>query len=268
MEKLAIVTGATGGLGGEFCRDLLKRGYNLVISGTKQEKADNFKLQLETEFKDAKIWAKECNLASKESRDAFFDFLVLEGLHPSTLINCAGYILEGSFLGCSNEEVTGVIEVNNVGTVDFTYKFLQRRDEKERNYVLFVSSLASFYPMPQMAMYGASKSFLTSFSVALRRELKDKNVFVSAVCPGSIATNDAMKRSIKSQGIGGKLSLEPTDKIAHGAVNCLLKNKAKYVPGFFNKFVWFITGFTPQTMVANFTYKRWTKCEKKRGEYR
>lgn len=268
MEKLAVVTGATGGLGGEFCRDLLKRGYDIIISGTAQDRVDKFKTQLESEFADAKIWAKECNLASEESRNAFFDYLTQQGLHPSTLINCAGYILEGSFLGCENSEVLGVIEVNNVGTVDFTYKFLKRRDENERNYVLFVSSLASFYPMPQMAMYGASKSFLTSFSVALRRELKDKNVFVTALCPGSIATNDAMKRSIKSQGVGGRLSLQPTDKIAHGAINSLLKNKAKYVPGGFNKFVWFVTRFTPQTMVANFTYKRWTKCEKKRGEYR
>ena len=268
MEKLAIVTGATGGLGGEFCKDLLKRGYDLIISGTKQERLDNFRETLLNEYKDAKIWAKACDLSSDQSRNDFFDFIIQQGLHPSTLINNAGYILEGSFLGCREEEIVGAVKVNSVGTLDFTYKFLKQRDENERNYILTVSSLASFYPIPQMAVYGATKSLLTNFCVALRRELKDKNVYVTALCPGSIATNDAMKRSIKSQGIGGKMSLEPTDKIAHCAINKLLKNKAKYIPGAFNKFMWLLTRIAPQTLVANFLYKRWTSCEKKRGEYR
>ncbi len=268
MEKLAIVTGATGGLGTEYCKDLAKRGYDLVISGTKQERVDELKDTLLKEFNGINVWAKACDLSIESSRSEFFEFLMKEGLHPSTLINNAGYILEGSFLGCTEEEVLKAIEVNNVGTLSFTYNFLKQRDEKERNYILFVSSLAGFYPMPQMAVYGATKSFLTNFSVALRRELKNSNVYVSVVNPGSIATSEAMKRSIESQGWGGRLSLLPTHKIAHNSVNKLLKNKAKYLPGLFNKFTWFITRFTTAKTVASFTYKRWTKCEKKRGEYR
>ena len=117
-------------------------------------------------------------------------------------------------------------------------------------------------------MIGATKSLLTNFSVALRRELKGKKVYVSAVCPGSIATNEAMKASIKSQGVGGQLSLLPTEKIAHKSVNKMLKNKAKFIPGLFNKSMWLITRVVSQNFVANLLYKRWTKCEKKRGSYR
>ena len=268
MEKLAIVTGATGGLGREYAIDLAKRGYNLIITGTKQVRVDSFKEELEKNYPTIKVFSKSCDLSMQNSRDEFFAFLKEKELRPNTLINNAGYILEGSFLGCDEIEITKAVEVNAVGTLDFTYKFLKQRDENEKCYVLTVSSLASFYPIPQMAVYGATKSLLTSFCVALRRELKGKKVNVTAVCPGSIATNDAMKASIKSQGLGGQLSLLPTATIAHRSVNKMLKNKPKYVPGFFNKLMWLITRFTSQTFVANFLYKRWTKCEKKRGDYR
>ena len=268
MEKLALVTGATGGLGREYAIDLAKRGYNLIITGTKQERVDAFKAELEEAYKEITVFAHACDLSSQESRTEFFDCLKANNLRPSTLINNAGYILEGSFLGCDEVEITKAVEVNAVGTLDFTYKFLKQRDENEQCYILTVSSLAGFYPIPQMAVYGATKSLLTNFCVALRRELRGKKVYVTAVCPGSIATNDAMKASIKSQGIGGQLSLLPTATIAHSSVNKMLKNKAKYVPGFFNKMMWFITRFLSQTFVANFLYKRWTKCEKKRGAYR
>ncbi len=268
MKNLAIITGATGGLGREYSIDLAKRGYDLVITGTNQERVDALKNELVNEYKEIQIYSKACDLSSQNSRNEFFEFLNENNLKPNVLINNAGYILEGSFLGCEENEITKAIEVNSVGTLDFTYKFLKQRDENKQNYILTVSSLAGFYPIPQMAVYGATKSLLTNFCIALRRELRGKKVNVTAVCPGSIATNEAMKASIKSQGIGGQLSLLPTATIAHKSVDKMLKNKAKYVPGFFNKMMWLITRFTSQTFVANFLYKRWTKCEKKRGAYR
>ncbi len=268
MEKLAIVTGATGGLGNAYCKDLCARGYSLILTATNQQRLEKLKEELLSEFSGLNIWAKACDLSCDKSRAEFFEFLTAEDLRPSTLINNAGYILEGSFLGCEQEEIIKATRVNCVGTLDFTYNFLQRRDKNEKNYILFVSSLAGFYPMPQMAVYGATKSLLTNFSIALRRELKGKNVNVSAVCPGSIATSEAMKKSIESQGLGGKLSLVSTNKIAHSSVNKMLKNKARYIPGAFNKLMWFITRFTSATFVANILCKRWTSCEKKRGEYR
>ena len=268
MANLAIVTGATGGLGGEYAKDLAKRGYNLIITGTNQTRVEGLKDELEKMYKEIQVYAKACDLSSEISRAEFFNFLKEKNLKPNTLINNAGYILEGSFLGCDEIEITKAVEVNAVGTLDLTYNFLKQRDENERCYILTVSSLAGFYPIPQMAVYGATKSLLTNFSVALRRELRGKKVNVTAVCPGSIATNEAMKASIKSQGIGGQLSLLPTATIAHRSINKMLKNKAKYVPGFFNKMMWLLTRFVSQTFVANFLYKRWTKCEKKRGAYR
>ena len=208
------------------------------------------------------------DLKIEVNKDVLTSFIKENNLKPNMLINNAGYILEGSVLGCKEEEIYSCHKVNIEGTMDITYWFLNNADKENRRYVLFVSSMAGYYPMPQMATYGATKSFLTHMAVALRQELKGQNVYVSAVCPGSMATNDAMKRSIKSQGVGGRLSLQSTEKVARVSIKKVLKNKATWVPGLFNKIMVFCAKVFPKTLIAKVVYARWTKCEKKRGEYR
>lgn len=265
---LAIITGATGGLGRSYVEECAKRGYDLVLSATKQERLEELKLETLKAYPDIKIWAKQCNLGDEASRKEFYDYIKSENLVPNMLINNAGYILEGSVLGCDKEEIECCMQVNVCGTMDMTYWFLKQADRKDKNYLLFVSSMAGYYPMPQMATYSATKAFLTNMSVALRRENKGKNMNVSCVCPGSMATNDAMKRSIKSQGIGGRFSLQSTKKVAKVSVKNVLKNKAIWVPGLFNKFMVLCSKTFSKPIIASVVCNRWTKCEKKRGEYR
>lgn len=265
---LAIITGATGGLGRSYVEECAKRDYNIIISATKQENLDKLKEDILNKYPNINVYAKECKLNDAKSREEFYVFIKENNLKPNMLINNAGYILEGSVLGCDIKEISGCFDVNIDGTMELSYWFLNNSDEESRRYLLFVSSMAGYYPMPQMATYGATKSFLTHMAVALRQELKSKNVYVSAVCPGSMATNDAMKRSIKSQGIGGRLSLQSTSKVAKVSIKNVLKNKAIWVPGFFNKFMVFCAKVFPKTLIAKVVYARWTKCEKKRGEYR
>lgn len=265
---LAIITGATGGLGRSYVEECARRNYDIIISSTKQEGLEKIKEDIVKRYPEVKVYVKTCNLSKAESRKEFFDFIKDNNLKPNMLINNAGYILEGSALGCSFEEINACTSVNIEGTMDLSYWFLNNADKESKRYLLFVSSMAGYYPMPQMATYGATKSFLTHMAVALRQELKKQNVNVSAVCPGSMATNDAMKRSIKSQGVGGKLSLQSTEKVARVSIKNVLKNKATWVPGIFNKFMVFCAKVFPKTLIAKVVYGRWTSCEKKRGEYR
>ena len=264
---LAIITGATGGLGRAFVFECAKRGYDLIISATNQTRLEELKADVLKEFK-INIWAKECKLNDQVSRAEFYEYIKQNGLKPNMLINNAGYILEGSIMGTEMSEIESCINVNVLGTTELTHWFIKNRDESVRNYVLFTSSMAGDYPMPQMSTYASTKAYLTHTAVALRWEMKKKNVFVSAVCPGGMATSDAMKRSIKSQGVGGKLSLQSTQKVARVALNKVLKNKAVWVPGFFNKLTTLTAKIFPRALIASVVGKRWTTCEKKRGEYR
>lgn len=264
----AIVTGATGGLGRSFVFECAKRGYDLLLSATNQQRLDVLKDEVKEKFPNIKVYAKDCKLDVKESREEFYGYIKSLETMPNVLICNAGYILEGSVLGCDLEEVQSCINVNVAGNTELLYWFLTNREKTVKNYCLIVSSMAGYYPMPQMATYGATKAYLTNMAVSLRQELKRDNVNIVAVCPGGMATSDAMKRSIKSQGIGGRLSLVSTEKIAHTGIKKMLKNKAVWVPGFFNKIMILCSKIFSKILIASFVGKRWVKCEKKRGEYR
>lgn len=268
MKQTALITGATGGLGLAYTNECAKRGYNLVLSATKQERLDALKEKLAVEYPEIEIFTKAADLTKKESRDELFKFIDDKKIELNILINNAGFLFEGSFCGTPREEVLSGVNVNVVGTTDITYNFLARRNTEKQSYIIFVSSMAGFYPMPQMATYAATKAYLTSLAQALREELKGKNCYVTAVCPGSLATTDAMKASIKSQGFSGKLSLQDTKKVARVSLNKVHKNKAIYIPGGFNHFMHFGSVVINHRLLAKFIKKRWTKCEKKRGTYR
>ena len=195
MRNCVLITGATGGLGKAYVEECAYLGYDLVLTATKQVRLDKLKAEIRSKF-NVNVWTKEADLSDEKSRAELFAFLKSNSIEVNMLINNAGYIFEGSFLGCEREEIMKAIQVNIMGTMDLTYRFLSNRNVNRRNYVLFVSSLAGFNPMPQMATYASTKACLTNFAIALREELKDKDVFVTAVCPGGMATNDAMKESL------------------------------------------------------------------------
>lgn len=268
MKNCVLITGATGGLGRSYVYEFAKRGFDLVLSATKQSRLEELKSEILKEYPNIKIYAKECNLAFEESRAELFKFLDENNIKINALVNNAGYMFEGSFEGCELEEILSCVKVNVEGTLDLTHRFLRRREKTEKNYILIVSSSAAFYPMPQMATYSATKVLLTTMVKALRSEYKGKNVNILSVNPGSMATNDKMKASIKSQGLGGKLSLQETDKVARVSVKKLFKNKCMYVPGFFNKLTHLLAVITPTGISTAYVKRRWTKCEKKRGCYR
>lgn len=268
MEHCAVITGSTGGLGRAYAFECAKRGWDLVLSATKQDRIEKLKGEIEQAFPQIKVYAKSANLADLASRIEFFEWVKSQNVAFDILINNAGYIFETSFLSCGDDEVLTAVRVNVEGTLDFSQKALKMRDEKKRFYLLTVASMAAFSPMPQMATYAASKSFLLSWSIALREELKCKNVFVSCVCPGSMATNDAMKASIKSQGIGGRLSLQSVEKVAKESVDALLRNKPFHISGWFNRIMKVSCSLSPRTLQARIVGRRWCKCEKKRGDFK
>ena len=267
MRNCALITGSTGGLGKAYVERCAYLGYDLVLTATKQERLDKLKAEIRSKY-NVNVWTKSADLSDEKSRDELFAFLKSNKIEVNILINNAGYIFEGSFLGCENSEIMKAIQVNIIGTMDLTHKFLSLRNQERQNYVLFVSSLAGFTPMPQMATYASTKAYLTSFAIALREEMRGKKVNVTVVCPGGMATSDAMKKSIKAQGLSGKLSAQPVEKIAKGSIDRLLKNKPMYIAGWFNHLMKFTSSIPSRQTVAKFVSKRWTKSQKKQGIYR
>ena len=267
MDKkiCTLVTGACGGLGRAFVKILAKNKENLILTGTSKQKLEELKKDFKEEFKDIFVKTIICDLSKREDREGLINDIKESGLIVNKLINNAGIIIEGDMLKFSNEEIEKAIIVNCVGTVELSKMIVEMKDENQKLEILTVSSQAAFQPMPHMAVYGATKSFLTSMMTALKVEWKDKNIVVTSICPSGIPTNQEMKDSIKSMGLNGKLTSLSADKVAKCGLKALKKKKSIVVPGAINKIVYFFSKIFSPYFLAKTTGKIWKKSQSKRG---
>lgn len=267
MEKTycTLITGACGGLGRAFVKILAEKKENLILTGTSQKKLDELKKDFANEFEGLFVKTIVCNLGDEKSRNNLIDEINKDNLVVNKLINNAGVIIEGDIFRFENNEIENAINVNCIGTLELTKMLAEQRDDTKKFEVLTVSSQSAFQPIPHMALYAATKSFLTSMMTALKYEWKDKNIVVTTVCPSGMATTKEMQESIKSMGFKGKITTLPTEKVAKCALKALKKKKAIVIPGFFNKLAYFFSKFCSPYFLAKTTGKMWKKSQEKRG---
>ena len=266
MKKYTLITGACGGLGKSFVKACAKNKENLILTGTSEKKLSKLVEEFGELFKDIEVKTFVLDLSKSANRKSVIEFVNDEKIEVNRLINNAGVIIEGDTMRFSEEEILNAVEVNCKGTLDLTMKFIRNRKSKDEKFeVLTVASVASSYPIPHMAVYSATKAFLVSMMTSLAIELKQENVVVTTVCPGGMATSEAMKESIKSMGLGGKLSCTDTDKVAKIALKALKRKKKNVVTGGFNKFLVVISKPFSKAFLAKSTGKIWKKSQDKRG---
>ena len=259
-----LITGACGGLGRAFVNLLASSGNNLVLVGTSQDKLSKLVSELSGELSGISYETFVMDLASSKSIDSLISFLNSKQIAVTRLINNAGVIIEGDFERHSEEEIINAVKVNCEGTLALTLKLLKNRDTDRLFEVLTVASLASRFAIPHMGVYAATKSFLVSAMLALAEEMKGKNVVVSTICPGAMATTAAMKDSIKSMGLGGKLSCVDTIKVAKLGLKTLKKKKRLVTVGGFNKFLNTASAPFSRVFMSKIAGKIYYKSQKKR----
>lgn len=262
MKDFTIITGACGGLGRAFCEELAKTAHNLFLTGTNYEKTQAWAQELKQKYPEIDVDFCVCDLSDPQSRRDVFKTLEEKQITAERLINNGGFIAEGALLDFDDEKVLKIIRVNCEGTVDMTQKFIKMFGSGTE--ILTVSSLGAFYPMPYMSIYSSTKRMLVNLMVALRSEVKDKNIKVCTLCPGGIPSNEEMKKAIAAQGISGKLSAQSPEYIARYALKKLAKNKAIIIPGAFNRMLKVLGKPFSEVWVSKMVGKRWQKANAKR----
>lgn len=262
-NNYTLITGASGHLGRAYINKCIKENWNVFLTGRNNEDLEQLSNQIKKEHANIQVLHKVCDVSREEDRKNLLDYIKDNNIKVNRLILNAGVMTEGAFLDYQNAEYMDVVDTNCAGNIDIFYKIASVRDKNERLYVIVVSSLATLNPMPQMAVYAASKTFLTSFFVAVRDELKHDNVYITVVCPSGMATTKAMVAAIKSQGICGRLTLNTVESIANKSINKNLKNKPILVVGAVNKFLRLVCVIAPQTFRAHLIGNRWRKTQKK-----
>lgn len=227
----AVITGASSGLGLEFARQLAPRASTLVLAARRMEALDAARLSLAGSR--AHIHCCPVDLAQEDGRAALAAFLDAHGLRPNLLINNAGLGDYGSFATSTAEKTRQQIDLNITALTLLTHLLLPRMSKPGA--VLNVSSLAGTLPMPNLAVYAASKAYVTSFSEALAVELAPQDITVTCVCPGPTPTNfgraarrpDGSDTNREGQG----LLRIPPERVVSEALHALHAGDACVYPG-------------------------------------
>ena len=188
QDCTALVTGATAGLGAEFARQLAPRARRLILVGRRHDRLASLEESLREDFPNLAIESIPADLSLPGERERLADRIVRSEIPLNLLINNAGLGDLGPFDTAEWERLEPMLSVNVAALTHLTHLLLPMLRARTPSAVLNVSSIAGFFPLPEMAVYAATKAYVTSFSEALRMELEPHGVAVTALCPGPVPT--------------------------------------------------------------------------------
>jgi short-subunit dehydrogenase len=241
LKKVALVTGASAGLGVDFARQLSTRGHRLVLAARRKDRIEALAKELGNARATA-IDLSKSNAAAKLMAD-----LEASGETVDLLVNNAGFGLIGSFAELDAKRQREMIDLNVSTLTDLCRAVAPRMIERKSGGILNVASIAAFQPGPKMVVYFATKAFVLSLTEALHEELKPHGVRVSCLCPGPTRTEFGDLAGFRGNGLFNRLAMNSPEVVAAG-LKGLDKNRAVVIPGIVNWIVSTSTRFTPRPM--------------------
>jgi len=242
LKKVALVTGASAGLGVEFARQLSKRGHRLVLAARRKDRLE----ELAKELGNARGVA--IDLSKKDAAAKLLADVAANGEVVDILVNNAGFGLIGRFAELDAKRERQMIDLN-VGTLtDLCRAVAPAMIERKSGAILNVASTAAFQPGPKMAVYFATKAFVLSLSEALHEELKPHGIKVSCLCPGPTRTEFGDVAGFGGSGAFDRLAMGAAEVVETG-LKGLERNKAVIITGTINKIGALSTRFAPRSTV-------------------
>ncbi len=200
----ALITGASAGIGREFARQLGGRAATLVLVARRQVRLEELRAELMERHPQLRVEIRPTDLSQHAAVDALLAWAMARTPAIDLLINNAGLGDLGAFATADPERVDQMMLVNMVALTRLTRALLPAMIAQQRGAILNVSSSASFLPIPNFAVYAATKAYVTSLSEALRGELHGTGIHVSALCPGPVRTEFTEVARRRSTGAGPK----------------------------------------------------------------
>ncbi len=243
MAHVALITGASAGLGVGFARQLAADGKTLVLVARRMGKLDALAADLRKAH-GVEVFVEAIDLSVTGAVKNLMARLKTQNLEIDCLINNAGFGLNGNFAELDGEKQSAMITLNCTALTELCHAVLPAMITRKSGQILNVASTAAFQAGPLMAVYYASKAYVLSFSEALHEEVKQHGIHVSALCPGPTATEFFAAADMGSSLLNKMAS--NADQVVSDGLHGLKNNRAVVVSGLMNKLMAQSTRFTPR----------------------
>jgi len=260
-QPYALITGAGIGIGRALAIECANRNMNLALIDLPGSGLEKTIRHLKKNF-HVDIQYLEIDLTTPHSAEKIYTWTKEQNITVNMLINNAGKGHLGCFTDFDHTFYEKLVRLNVEAVVLLTRLFLPEMKRLKRAYILNLGSIASFYPIPYKIVYAGSKSFIYSFSRALKQELKQSSVTVSVLCPGPIITNQEVIQRIRQSGFWGRRSSMRPGRMARIAVSQMLQGKAVIIPGELNKLFRFASMLVPTRIKQGLLAKKFNVNEK------
>ena len=260
-DKLALVTGASTGIGYAVARELANRGANLIISATARSEDKLQKLSKEIKELGSDCYTFLEDLSKRDSGRSLYDQIKLKNLHVDLLVNNAGYGRWGTYHEVDMDDYADMIQLNITSLSELSHLFIPDMISKGEGGVINVGSVASLTPVPYSSVYAATKAYVLSLSEGLRYEYKDFNIRIMALLPGATISNFGQVATAKSNRLrerynkrsksAGGTVFQTSHEVAVECLDGFEKNKQFIIPGKTNRRTALMTKFMPRTKVLS-----------------
>ena len=248
----ALITGASAGIGREFACQLAGRAGALVLVARRLDRLQELRDELTKKDPNLNVHCRAVDLSQPSEVQELCGWLEREGIAVDCLINNAGLGDRGPFATGEPPRLHEMIAVNVAALTLLTRALLPAMLEKKRGAILNVSSSAGFLPIRKMAVYAASKSYVTSFSESLRGEVRKQGIIVSALCPGPVDTefSSVARRSIGKQPYPSPSIMHmPVEAVVRAGLAGIKRNKPLVIPGIVMKIAMLLVRLTPMAIL-------------------
>jgi short-subunit dehydrogenase len=255
VPKRALITGASQGLGRAFADECAARGMDLFLVALPGSGLPQVAQCITSEWDIGVDWL-EIDLTQEDAPDRLLSSLERAGFEVDLLVNNAGIGSIGLFGESSLLGHEAVIHLNVLALVRLTHLLIPELKRRETAYILNVASLGAFFPMISLPVYSATKSFVLTFSLALREELRG-SIGVGTLCPNTIRNDRTTEEYVDRLFFVCRRACLYPSQIARSAIEGLLRGKSIIVPGFVNKLLRVVGPFVPRTLVTGVIRLLW-----------
>jgi len=251
-NKIALITGASSGLGADFARQLAREGAHVVLVARRLDLLEKLKAEIQASS-PVKVHLIPMDLTSPQAPQKLLEQIGSLGLQVDCLVNNAGFGVYGEILELPLARQLNMIDLNIRVLVELSYLFASGMKARGAGFILQVASIGAYQATPFYGVYSATKAFVLSFGEALHFELKKFGVKVTNLCPGYTETEFLQVSGQKRNSYQLSMAMKSEEVVRIG-IQAMLQGRAVVTPGWKNKFGAFMTRLLPRFLQRQVAY--------------